>query len=445
MKKVISVFLVVICCFSMIVGVSASEIVSVINENTEISSVNYFTEEYISFMILESISSISTFSYNPYDGIYTTGGILVNYAYLYQQDFTMTQAKDDRDLFLAMFVDDFEEVYVSSGYATNSYNCHAYAWYKGSKNKPGWIEYPYSFYEDVHCIPILNKNDIQEGDIAVYVNTTIMDNHNGQYYPRAIHSAVIDDINSLADENFDCISKCGERGLYRHNINAASRLYNYNDIIYYRYAQGEHNEEYNAINSTQHTLTCSAEKNNVYCHYYEVHTTNYTSLGGNSHRAYCSQCDYDITENHDFYIYQDNGESGVTIKCNLCGFVKSCNIGVAEYVYGGQDGHYVDCSCGCYSFFAAHVPSIIMQTSSLSYHNALCKYCGEIYPAAHSWVPKNYGYVQGYECLMCDMFSISIPGVMQIPPSDELLIATSDDLVTEDALLPEKEDDLVTE
>ena len=50
-----------------------------------------------------------------------------------------------------------------------------------------------------------------------------------------------------------------------------------------------------------------------------------------------------------------------------------------------------------------------------------------------------------YECLMCKMFSISIPGVMQIPSDGKISISSCDDHGTGVALLPEREDDFVTE
>ena len=46
---------------------------------------------------------------------------------------------------------------------------------------------------------------------------------------------------------------------------------------------------------------------------------------------------------------------------------------------------------------------------------------------------------------MCGMSALTIPGVMQIPSGDEILIASGDENGTAIALLPEKEDDLVTE
>ena len=46
---------------------------------------------------------------------------------------------------------------------------------------------------------------------------------------------------------------------------------------------------------------------------------------------------------------------------------------------------------------------------------------------------------------MCGMSALTIPDIMQIPSGDEILIASGDENGTAIALLPEKEDDLVTE
>ena len=172
-----------------------------------------------------------------------------------------------------------------------------------------------------------------------------------------------------------------------------------------------------------------------------THSDVYYTYDANTHTLRCSNCSYTSSESHNLYVYSDNGESGVTIKCYQCNFERFCNIGVAEYGYGGQDGHYVDCTCGCYSFFTAHIPQFIMQTSSLYTHNVYCGDCGTTYPAAHSWIPSGFGY----ECALCAMTTLTIPGVMQIPSGDEILIASGDENGTAIALLPEKEDELVTE
>ena len=106
---------------------------------------------------------------------------------------------------------------------------------------------------------------------------------------------------------------------------------------------------------------------------------------------------------------------------------------------------YVSCTCGCYNFLSQHVPLTIASTGDLYTHQEFCRDCGVHYPAEHSWVAKDYGAIQGYECLMCKMFSISIPGVMQIPSDGEISISSCDNHATGVALLPEREDDFVTE
>ncbi|MBO5971184.1 MAG: hypothetical protein J6S14_22145 [Clostridia bacterium] len=376
--------------------------------------------------------SLSPGTYTLYTTNNTPVDAIVYVPMSYQEEAAYVALRSAYGQYLTFYAESPEDERI-----TNAYNCHYYAWCADWCETQYWVPYAEAFSNDPHVYTLQDSDILQIGDIVTY-----------WVGDECKHSAVI---HKFENGVVKLKSKWGPLGLYVHELDQVPNEYKeYKtngqlNIKIQRYEHGQHYYVWYSIDDNKHAWKCRG------CDGYIAgtavsHTNSATGTYTESgHSVSCSQCGYSGTEEHNSYIYQDNGESGVTIKCNLCGFVKSCNIGVAEYVYGGQDGHYVDCSCGCYSFFAAHVPSIIMQTSSLSYHNALCKYCGEIYPAAHSWVPKNYGYVQGYECLMCDMFSISIPGVMQIPPSDELLIATSDDLVTEDALLPEKEDDLVTE
>ena len=172
-----------------------------------------------------------------------------------------------------------------------------------------------------------------------------------------------------------------------------------------------------------------------------THSNYYYTYDATTHTLRCSDCSYTSSASHDLYVFTDYGESGVTIKCYQCNFERFCDIGVAEYSYGGENGHYVSCTCGCYSFFTAHRVTYIMQTSSLTTHNVYCGDCGTTYPAAHSWIPSGFGY----ECALCAMTTLTIPDIMQIPSGDEILIASGDENGTAIALLPEKEDDLVTE
>lgn len=76
------------------------------------------------------------------------------------------------------------------------------------------------------------------------------------------------------------------------------------------------------------------------------------------------------------------------------------------------------------------------------YHRAVCSFCGYQTSDEHDWVSSGMAYV----CTVCNMTATSIPGIMQTPSDDELLLASiDDDHGVGDALLPEREDDLVTE
>lgn len=449
MKKVVSVFLAAICCFLLVVGASASKSEG-LDDNAH--TFNFLTDEYVNYLLSVSAGTLPDYNREPYYGIYTTNSILVNYAYLYDQDFLMGDATTARQNFMAAFGDSFKEIYQLSGYPTNKYNCHAYAWYGGSEAKQGWIDYPYSFYEDVHCIPITNENDIQEGDIVVYVNENVIDNHNGINHPKAVHSAVI---NNIYSSKIECISKCGYYGLYKHSIDEASRLYDYTKKIYYRYVQDEHCEVYTDINSAQHAVTCSPNKENANCNFYELHSTNYTSLGNDSHRAYCSQCDYNITKNHDLYIYQDNGEDGCIVKCYDCSYVINCPE-MAEYDPSGESGHYISCPSGDFSFFAEHDNKYTKIENNLYYHDVRCLDCGYTYQEEHSWE-----LISGvYRCSYCGITASYVPDIMSLSDEElEAMLATlSEDEVAAliagldpDArdrvasVLEPSDDDLVTE
>lgn len=76
------------------------------------------------------------------------------------------------------------------------------------------------------------------------------------------------------------------------------------------------------------------------------------------------------------------------------------------------------------------------------YHRAVCSYCGYQTTVEHEWVASEMAYV----CTICNMTATSIPGIMQLPPDDELLVTSIDgDYRVGDAILPVREDDYVSE
>lgn len=175
---------------------------------------------------------------------------------------------------------------------------------------------------------------------------------------------------------------------------------------------------------------------------------------GQKHQILCYSCDLHYYEDHALYVYSAENDSSV-IKCVDCNYTIECN-GEPEYGYGGTNGHYVSCSCGCYSFFESH-NATYTQLPNLFTHNAYCSECGTNYSDAHTWVQTS----SGYRCTKCLKTATIIPDIMSIIPEDELaaLLAglTDEELaeltlaLNEDerariaALLPEREEDYVSE
>jgi hypothetical protein len=79
--------------------------------------------------------------------------------------------------------------------------------------------------------------------------------------------------------------------------------------------------------------------------------------------------------------------------------------------------------------------------TNLSTHSAFCINCDYTCAEGHVWVT----YGTKYRCSKCLLIADAIPGIMQIPSDDELLSDLSSDNEMDTALLPEREDDFVTE
>lgn len=182
----------------------------------------------------------------------------------------------------------------------------------------------------------------------------------------------------------------------------------------------------------------------------------YTSNDKSTHTYRCSECSYTSTEAHDLYIYSRNTNMR-TVKCIFCIFSVTCTDEL-EYDGAYPNGHYVHCLVSsCFALFEPHNPISYVQTSSVNTHNALCSECGEYYPDYHNWV----AIIGGYRCTLCFMTSAIIPGEIQNLSDEELelllagltdeelaeltLALNEDDRGRIAALLPEREDDLVTE
>ena len=126
-----------------------------------------------------------------------------------------------------------------------------------------------------------------------------------------------------------------------------------------------------------------------------------TSVNSSYHRLYCSNCYYSEYVDHDLYMYSAEPEDYV-VKCHDCTYTVECWES-PEYYGDSNDGHWVDCPCGCYSFFEPHTPGSYSSTGE-GYHNVVCADCGYIYSEdcnyGSSTSSSNSSY-HFYECTDC--------------------------------------------
>lgn len=163
------------------------------------------------------------------------------------------------------------------------------------------------------------------------------------------------------------------------------------------------------------------------------------SYSSTLHSFYCNGCGYTQPDPHEFYIA--NKLSGVyVVSCKYCPYSKTCNH-VPQYSATNAEGHSVVCTNGCYSLVEPH-NFTYTQTTNLFAHMAHCADCDYTYLEDHAWT--NYGI--NYRCSKCLIITDSIPGIMQFPTDDELILSSMDDHNgVSEALLPERDDDFVTE
>ena len=131
-------------------------------------------------------------------------------------------------------------------------------------------------------------------------------------------------------------------------------------------------------------------------HTYEL-TGEYNSSG---HEIECVYCYYSGYADHDLYMYSAEPEDYV-VKCRDCTYTVECWES-PEYYGNSDDGHWVDCPCGCYSFFEPHNPGSYINMEE-GYHEIECADCGYVYTE-----DCNYGSAQEgnssyhyYECTDC--------------------------------------------
>lgn len=250
-------------------------------------------------------------------------------------------------------------------YPTYAYNDIAHAWY-GTTDY--WIYDDSSFLYDAHTVEI-DENDVMVGDIVTY--WLVGKNSYGELvYFSCLHSGIVDEIRS--DGSIVCESKWDEYGLYIHDIENVHEDYMGSVVLngvtvnacffrYYRYVQDEHN----------------------------------------------------------LYMYEDNGEDGCIVKCDADENDKECSYTIEcpeapEYT-STSTGHYASCPSACFAFFEEHTDGEKINFDSY-YHKVTCTICSGTYTQPHTWVT----YGTKYRCLDCGRISDQAPSILQqVPPVDE--------------------------
>lgn len=249
---------------------------------------------------------------------------------------------------------------------TKKYNCHSYAWHSQDSSNTYWINdstellkyiADYSYWEIIDPDP----EDLQPGDIVVYVNSYGTMSENDDYW---LHSAVIESVLEDCEPGTPTIaslivkSKWGRGGLYRHNgyeccytgyaVEVSDPMYNPLETAdYYRYfRQHDHNicastipmndPMYSAWHATKHINYCENEEECEAEAIYVNHDWTYEPLAENNpdyiskHIKKCDHdeggCGYQIYESHTWemsYIHADPGAAEIQArpqyKCSECG------------------------------------------------------------------------------------------------------------------------------
>ncbi len=142
-------------------------------------------------------------------------------------------------------------------------------------------------------------------------------------------------------------------------------------------ASEPHDNRYLTVSPERHVYVCRD------CGYgiYESHTPQYTVYSDEEHKVRCSDCGYTTFADHDFYMYENNGEDGCILKCYDCSYTLEC-AETAEYEIVGSLGHYTICPYGCFELFEEH--RLLGTEDYNNYtHIVECRYCGYTESAEH--------------------------------------------------------------
>ena len=419
-KRVFSCLLMVLMIFSMFhINIFAQETINNNEHNaTTLGNLTRLTPEYVQSLIDELKNQE------------TPSPRLTENDILYERDIFTTDNSTLKALTLRPLTQDevlacYEEIYGYCQYMTilceneedrvptSSYNCHYYAWCRDWCDEEYWIYRAEPIANDVHTYTFTDDDYVQIGDIVTYWV-------NGE----CKHSAIV---YSFINGQIFCKSKWGENGLFIHPIDDVPPNYKSNgqkNVKFHRYDHGNHFWGWNKVSETQHEWKCNrcAATNNARAPHNFYISESYNST---SHRIQCYDCGYGYYEDHDLYLH--TAEPGdYVVKCRDCSYTIECSED-PEFIDGDETGHWVDCTCGCYSFFEEHSynyhwfpPS---NSNRLFYHRAVCSVCTGTRNLPHNWVSIGGGVV----CSDCGLESEfgGAEGIMNLSDEEISLLLSS--------------------
>ena len=421
--KVIVTFLALICISFLILGASAIDIV---NENSNTVMTNNdlllfsssFSEDFTfsadgsSIMLLSDDDNFYLSWEIATEKIYSTAGNEIMMPRKCTHDYTPEQAVKQREEYMNEHNGNIWEENTNDGLPTGNYNCHTYAWYGFPDDEEYWLIYIDAFIDDVHCQPLSDKSELQEGDIIVFWDDDV-----------ATHSAKVYSIRYEAGNSEPIIelqSKLGQQGVYIHSFEYTETLYTYDDESFYRYTQGEHDWEIIENNGEDGvTLGCKAARKidgvDTYCthtmecdhlvyyqgtdssgHYascengcfnlFEEHDYYVDTTLDSGHMLRCRWCNYSKYDDHEYYIYDKSEEYHCILKCTVCEHTYNC-FHELSYTNVGSSGHTVSCTLYCFNIFELH--DLYMYSAETEDYTVKCRDCNYSVRCVES--PEYYG------------------------------------------------------
>ena len=220
--------------------------------------------------------------------------------------------------------------------------------------------------------------------------------------------------------------------MYVHYYEDTDYFYDYSDYTVYRYVQDEHDLYMYSVDTEDYVVKCHDCTYTVEC----WESPEYYGNSDDGHWVDCPCGCYSFFEPHTPGNYYNTEEGYHEIECADCGYVytEDCNYGSAET--GNSSYHFYECTdCG-YELAESHLFIYSQIVNDNFVHNAYCRVCNATHTKPHNWVSVS----GGYECSDCGKTTLIIPDYSSLSGEElELLLSSmsEEELEAFIALLPE--------